>query len=99
MDKETWGQIVFEICVAPRPVAMGMRKPQVKYGRESWGARVEWAEPLPLTLPIALCSPVEDNRNAQVASTSSEKLVKRDVRQGTLIWGSPIPFARRLFPL
>lgn len=26
MDKETWGQIVSGICVALRPVAMGMRK-------------------------------------------------------------------------
>lgn len=36
MDKETWGQIVFGICVALGPVAMGMRAPQVKYRRESW---------------------------------------------------------------
>lgn len=42
MDKETWGQIVFGVCGALGPVAMGMKKLQ-RLSTEG-RARMEWAE-------------------------------------------------------
>lgn len=42
MDKETWGQIVFKICGARGPVAMGIKKLH-RLSTEG-RARMEWAE-------------------------------------------------------